>query len=178
MIVITILSIMALAIAPRISNFFGSERGNFVIFRSIIAKTFDDAFLKGHINFLVVHLYSPNSDSEENKNTITSRNNAISVVNLNPDDGSFTDSKNRLLAPRMFSETFKLEEVVLSSGEKISEGNVFIPFYPEGFSDDVIIHILENDEYRWSVVISKMQKEPILLQDYVDFEQVWQSDVY
>ena len=58
----------------------------------------------------------------------------------------------------------------MGSGEKITSGNVLIPFYPRGHSDDVIVHILSNDDERFSMRISKFRKEPKILPDYVSFD--------
>lgn len=167
-IVMVIISILSLLIVPRISNFFNIKRTNFLILTTTIAKTFDDSYINNRLNFLVVHLYEPMSDSEE-ENELFSRTNGISVVNLGS-NGSFTDSKNKLLKPREFSDSFKIEEVILSTGEAVTQGNVFIPFYPEGNSDNVILHILINEEERWSIRIFKMRKEPEVKIDYIKFD--------
>ncbi|MCU0822753.1 MAG: hypothetical protein MUC95_09845 [Spirochaetes bacterium] len=50
-------------------------------------------------------------------------------------------------------------------------GNVLIPFYSKGYSDNVILHILVNDEERWSVRIFKLKKEAEILPDYIDFSK-------
>ncbi|MCU0821660.1 MAG: prepilin-type N-terminal cleavage/methylation domain-containing protein, partial [Spirochaetes bacterium] len=46
MVVITIISIMTLLVLPRISRLFDTKRNNFFILTTVIAKTFDDSFLK------------------------------------------------------------------------------------------------------------------------------------
>lgn len=164
-IVLVIISIMTMLIIPRISNLFDSKRSNFIVLTTIIAKTFDDSFINDRLNFLVLHLYEPlSSDDVE----LFSRTNGISVVNLN-EDGQFVGSRNRLLKYKAFPDSFKLEEIILSTGEKIGMGNVLIPFYPDGYSDDVIIHILVNDEERWSVRIYKLKKEARIFPEYIDF---------
>lgn len=168
-IVMVIISIMALLIAPRLTDILGSRRGNFIILTSIIAKTFDDSFIRGRVNFLIVHLYEPDPDSEPGVNAdIFSRRNGVSVVNL--DEGAFVDSKNRLLQFKEYPSSFKIERVLLATGEKITLGNVIIPFYPKGYSDDIILHILVNDEERWSLRIYKLRKEAQIANGYIDFE--------
>jgi len=169
-IVVSIISIMMLLIVPRITSSLDSRRNNFFILTTVIAKTFDDSFLRERTNFLMLHLYEPMEEDVEIENEICSRTNGVSVVTLN-DDGNVIDSTNTRLKYREFPEDLKIEEVVLSTGEKIGLGNVLIPFYPKGYSDNVIIHILVDDEERWSVKIFKLQKEPEIIPEYVDFDE-------
>ena len=61
------------------------------------------------------------------------------------------------------------EEILLSTGEKITTGNVLIPYYPGGQSDNVILHILINNEENWSLRIYKMRKEPEIFHGYINF---------
>ncbi len=143
-IVLVIISIMTMLVAPRISVFMSGSRTNFIILQSIAAKTFDDALLKNRTNFLVFHMGESVSDLEDLGEKIFSRKNGVSVVNFV--NGEFKDSPNRLLSYQKFPASFKIEEVILSSGEKVSDGSVLVPFYPRGYSDDVIVHILVNDE--------------------------------
>ncbi len=168
-IVISIISVMTLLIIPRISRIFDSKRSNFFTLTTVIAKTFDDSFLKDRTNFLMIHLYEPMEDLEE-ENGIFSRPNGISVVNMK-EDGQFVDSQNKLLRYREFPDSFRIEAVVLSTGEKVGIGNVLIPFYPKGYSDNVILHILVDDEEEWSVRIYKFQKEAEIIPEYIDFSE-------
>lgn len=174
--VLAIIGIMTVVMAPFLSNYFGPQRSQFIIVESVIAKTFDDSFIHKRTNFLAIHLHSPLSDdSEEEENQpVFSRQNGISVVTMG-NDGIFVDSKNKMLSPRTFSDSFKIEEVLLSNGEKISEGTVLVPFYADGFSDNVIIHILASNDIKKSIVINKMQKNPMKLNDYVNFQDIWKS---
>jgi prepilin-type N-terminal cleavage/methylation domain-containing protein len=166
-IVIVIISILALLVAPRLTTFLGGRRGNFIILTSLIARTFDDSFIRGNTNFLIIHLYETDEESEV-ENEIFSRRNGVSVVTLKK-NGTFVDSKNRMLSYQEFSDDFKIEEVLLPSGDRITYGNVLIPFYPKGMADDAIIHILVDDEERWSVRIHKLRKEASIASDYIDF---------
>lgn len=168
MIVLVIISVLGMFIIPRMPSLMNSKRTNFLILTSVIAKTFDDSYIKERQNFLVIHLFEPMEETQEGD--LYARNNGISVVNLEQ-NGTFADSKNKLLKYQSFPESFKLEEILLSTGERIAQGNVFVPFYPSGTSDDVIIHILVNNEERWSVRIYKMRKEPEIISDYITFEQ-------
>jgi prepilin-type N-terminal cleavage/methylation domain-containing protein len=165
LIVISILSVMSLIVAPRLSNIFDSKRSNFLILTSMIAKTFDDSFAHDRTNFLLIHLYEPMSSNETNEK-VFSRKNGVSVVVRN-ETGNFEDNKNKLLQYKQFSDSFKIEEILLSTGERITTGNVLIPFYPGGQSDNVILHILINDQENWSVRISRMRKEPEIHQGYI-----------
>ncbi|MCX7678389.1 MAG: prepilin-type N-terminal cleavage/methylation domain-containing protein [Spirochaetes bacterium] len=166
-IVLVIISVITLIVAPRLSVFFSSSRTNFMLFASMIEKTFDDAYLKKRTNFLVLHLGEGPSELSEISEKIFSRKNGISVVNFI--DGKFKDSPNPLLSYREFPSSFKLEEVLLSTGEKVTTGNVLIPFYPNGYSDDVIVHIVTNDE-KYSFRIRKYQKKPQFAKDFINFD--------
>ncbi|MDY6968465.1 MAG: type II secretion system protein [Spirochaetota bacterium] len=168
LIVIAIISLMSLFVAPRISNFFGSARGSFIILTNMIAKTFDDSFINERLNFMVIHLSEPGEDTGEDKEDIFSHTNGVSVVNLN-EEGIFKETSNKLLKYKEFPDYFILEEVLISTGETITNGNVLIPFYPQGYSDNVILHILVNNEERWSVRIYKLQKEAEIFRDYIEF---------
>ncbi len=169
-IVLVIISVMSLLIIPRISNIFDSKRNNFFTLTTIMAKTFDDSFIKDRMNFLMIHLYEPMEEDIEQENEIFSRPNGVSVVILN-DEGKFVDSPNKLLKYREFPDSFKIEEVILSTGEKIGIGNVLIPYYPKGYSDNVILHILVNDEEKWSIRIYKLRKEADIFPEYIDFNE-------
>lgn len=168
-IVISIIAVMSLFVAPKIPNFLSSQRGNFIILTSIIAKSFDDSFIKGNTNYVVLHLNQADAEMTDYSDELFSRKNGVSVAILTP-DGKFIDSRNRLLKYQAFQDSFKLEEVLISTGETIRTGNVFVPFYPGGYSDDVVIHILVNNTDRWSVKIFKLRKEPKVLPEYVGFE--------
>lgn len=167
-IVLVIVSIMTLLVAPRVSVFMSGRRSNFIILQSMVAKAFDDAFIQNRTNFLVIHMGDSITELTDLDENIFSRKNGVSVVNFT--GGAFKDSPNPLLAYRRFPASFKFEEVIMASGEKISNGNVLIPFYPRGHSDDVIVHILSNDDERYSMRIMKFRKEPKILQDYVNFD--------
>jgi len=167
-VVIVIISIVMMITIPRVSSFLGNKRENFAILTSKIAKTFDDAFLHNHINYLAIHLEGTMLESTEDDDNIFGRDNGISVVNLS--NGKFVDSQRKILQYKNFPESFRITEVLLSSGETITEGNVLIPFYPQGYSDNVIVHLLVDDEEQWSLRIFKHLKEPRLIPEYVNFE--------
>ncbi|HDP79251.1 MAG TPA: type II secretion system protein [Spirochaetes bacterium] len=167
--VISILSVLSLLVFPRISLFFKGERGNFIVLTSIISKTFDEAYLKGDINYLVIHLAQPDHEMLDYGENIFSRSNGISVVKMN-EESAFVDSSHPLLGYHGFPGSFKIEEVLFRGNESVSRGSVLVPFYPSGISDNVILHILANGTDRWSVKISRMQKEPSILPDYITFQ--------
>jgi len=167
-IVIVIMSILALSVGPRMTSFFSTERENFAISTGLITKIFDDSYLNNRTNYLVIHLYETGDGSLEEKSEIFRRNNGLSVLLL--EDGVFKDNKRKILKNRAFPESFRFEKVVLANGEIIAMGSVLIPFYPQAYSDDVIIHVLVNDEERWSIKIRKYLKEPEVIPGYVLFE--------
>jgi len=167
--VISILSVLSLLVFPRISLFFKGERGNFIVLTSIISKTFDEAYLKGDINYLVIHLSQPDHEMLDYGENIFSRTNGISVIKMN-EESAFIDSPHPLLRYHAFPGSFKIEEVLFRENESVSRGSVLVPFYPSGISDNVILHILVNGSDRWSVRISRMQKEPSIVPDYITFQ--------
>jgi prepilin-type N-terminal cleavage/methylation domain-containing protein len=174
MVVLVVISIMALAVAPRMTNFFKNERENSAILTGLIAKTFDDSFLNDRINYLAIHLYDPGDEASETADKklkdIFSRRNAVSVLRL--ENGAFTDNRRRILETRNFADSFRLQEVILSSGEIMKRGTVIVPFYPRGYSDDVIIHVLMNGTDRASIRIRKHMKEPQVAPEYIGFDDI------
>lgn len=168
--VISIFSVMALLVFPRITLFFSNERGNFIVLTSIIAKTFDEAYLKGEMHYLVVHLAQQDNDLLEYGEDIFSRTNGVSVVTIK-NRNTFADSPHPLLKFHRFPESFTIEEVLVRGKSPVTRGSVLVPFYPQGASDNVIIHILVNRKDRWSVKISKMLKEPGIEREYINFRE-------
>ncbi|HEY1405739.1 MAG TPA: type II secretion system protein [Spirochaetota bacterium] len=173
LVVLTILSIMAIAVIPRISNALGGGKGGLIAFTSIIARTFDNSFLRGEECYLAIHCDTPSGKHE--KNEVLSRENGVSVL-VYSDDGTLIDTKSHMLKPISFPQSLKIEEVVLSTGEIIRSGTAIIPFHPEGYSDDAIIHILAGDD-RYSIVLYKLRKEPRVVKEYVSFEDVRSGNV-
>ncbi len=167
-IVIVVLSILYMIVTPRVSRIINTERDNFAILTGMIVKTFDDSFLHNTTNYLVVHLQNPDLEETESEDDFKNRNNAVSVLNVV--SGTWIDNKRKSLKWRKFSPAkFLIEEVVLQNGEKLTNGIVRIPFYPQGYSDNVIIHVLVNGTQKWSIKISKYIKEPKVLEGYVTF---------
>jgi len=167
-VVIVIISIVMIITLPRITNFMSNDRENFAILTGKIAKTFDDSFLHDKVNYLAIHLEGTMLESTEDDDTIWGRDNGISVINL--ENGKFVDNKRKILAYKKFPESFRIEEIILSNGEKLTEGTALVPYYPQGYSDNVIIHILVNDEEQWSLRIYKHLKEPRIIPEYITFE--------
>ncbi|TAL31356.1 MAG: type II secretion system protein [Spirochaetes bacterium] len=168
-IVISILSVMAMVVAPRIANFMNAERSGLIVVRALISKAFDDAFVKGRTNYVVFHLYERDMELSKFNEGVFERKNAISVLNLSP-EGKFTDSPQRLLRFHEFSDAFRIEEVLFAGGQVVRRGNVLVPFHPAGYSDDVIVHVLVNGTDQRSVRISKFLKEPSIEQGYARYE--------
>jgi prepilin-type N-terminal cleavage/methylation domain-containing protein len=168
-IVIVVISILFMVVTPRVSRIVNTERDNFALFTGLIAKTFDDSFLHNTINYLVIHLPNPELEESESESGILNRHNAVSVLNII--NGSYVENKRKTLKWRKFSPSkFLIEEIVRPNGEKLTSGNVWIPFYPQGYSDNVIIHILVNGAQKWSIKINKYIKEPKVLEGYVTYQ--------
>jgi prepilin-type N-terminal cleavage/methylation domain-containing protein len=167
-VVIAIVALMFMIAAPRVSRVFNSQRENFAIFTGMIVRTFDDAFLHNRTNYLTVHLLSADPEDTLGHKDVFNRHNGISVLNIV--EGEFVESKLKSLKFKEFSDSFLIEEVLLSTGEKITNGNVMIPFYPQGYSDNVIIHIMVNGGQQWSIRIVKHMKEPKVLEGWITHE--------
>lgn len=167
-----IISILMGVAGPRVAGFFTSKRENLVIFTGIIRKVFDDAFLNDRVNYLIIHLSEPtlSESEEEEEGSLMIRENGISVANLV--NGKFVESKRKIFEYKKFPDSFRIDEVVLNTGEVITSGNVMIPFYPQGYSNNVIIHLVINDEERISVRIYKQLKDPEIDKGYTFFDSV------
>jgi len=166
-IVVTIVSILSIIVIPKLTRAIGEDKESIAVLSGIISKTFDDAFLKDHINYLVIHLHSPGPLGEK-KDEIQSRTNGVSVILREGD--KYVDNKRNILKYKKFPDYFKIEEVVLTTGDKITDGNVIIPFYPQGFSDNFIIHIADGDR-KSSIRMFKYLKEPKIYSDYIEFDK-------
>jgi prepilin-type N-terminal cleavage/methylation domain-containing protein len=167
-----IISILVGIVGPRVSGFLSNKRENLVIFTGIIKKVFDDAFLNDKVNYLVIHLSDStlSESDDEDESNLLSRDNGISVANLV--DGRFVESTRKLFTHKKFPDSFRIDEVVINTGETITSGNVIVPFYPQGYSDNVIIHLIINDEERISVRIYKQLKEPEIEKGYTFFDRI------
>jgi prepilin-type N-terminal cleavage/methylation domain-containing protein len=172
LVVVLIISILVGSVGPRVTGFFSSKRENLIIFTGIIKKVFDDAFLNDRVNYLVIHLSDStlSETDEEEESDLLQRENGISVANLI--DGRFVESKRRIFQHKRFPDSFRIDEVVLHTGETVTSGNIIVPFYPQGYSDNVIIHLIINDEERISVRIYKQLKEPEIEKGYAFFDRV------
>jgi prepilin-type N-terminal cleavage/methylation domain-containing protein len=175
-VVLAIITLMSAMVIPRISVYFGGGKGDILVLRSVIAKTYDNAFLRSEKCFLVIHCSTPDVNLREyDPDKILSRENGVSVAVMNA-EGILTDSKNRSLQFRRFPSGFKIDEVILSNGETIKGGSAMIPFDSDGISSDAIIHItIGNDPY--SVVIYRLRKESISVEGHVDFDAVRNGEI-
>ena len=175
LIVITLLSIVSIVIVPRVSNLFDNSQKNLSLVSSMVVKTFDDAFINNRINFLRVHLYfTAVTEFDDQNKEILERSNGISVVNVTT-EGLMFDSQNKMLKPRQFSSGFMINRVLLDDGSDITSGTALIPFYPDGFSQNAIIHVTLNDTEHYSIIISKLMKYPYTKEGHIDFESMWKS---
>jgi prepilin-type N-terminal cleavage/methylation domain-containing protein len=167
-VVIAVIALLFMIAVPRLSRIMSTQRENFALFTGMAAQTFDDAFLKSRTNFFTIYLNGPDPEDAAAQKDTSNRRNGIGVqVHEN---GEFVDSKRKSLRYKDFSNSFLLEEVITPSGEKITNGNVLVPFYPQGYSRGCIVHILVKDEQRWSVIIDKHMKEPKVVEGYVTFD--------
>lgn len=169
LVVIALLAIMSAAALPRLTSFFNTAGENTAIATTLIVRAFDDAFIHDSINYLAVHLAAPPEEEETDdaSKEIFTRRNAISVLKLK--DGVFVDSSRQILKSRQFPDSFRIEQAILSSGELVTSGSVLVPFYPAGYSDNVLLHVLINNQRRISIKIRKYMKEPEVIEDYIAF---------
>lgn len=170
-VVLAVFSILSVVVMPRIMNYLSSTRDNFLLLTTTIKKTFDDAFINQHTNFLILHCDNKESEVSDISSSIFERSNAISVAILD-EKSEFIDSKNKLLKFRQFPDSFSIKEVLLTDGTIYTTGNIFIPFYPSGFSSSAIIHILINNEEEWSVIINPYLREPTVIKGYSTYEEI------
>jgi prepilin-type N-terminal cleavage/methylation domain-containing protein len=173
LIVVALIGILSVVIIPKISRYMRNDRTSLLLISSIIAKTFDDSFIKTRTNYLAIHLNKPDeADPDDTLGDFAKRENGISVLNIDG-DGKFTESKNPMLHKREFSGNFTLEEVILPGSDKITSGTVLIPFNPGGSSENAIINIRNSQNKEYSIFISKFRKEPHLFSGFSDFKTVW-----
>jgi prepilin-type N-terminal cleavage/methylation domain-containing protein len=176
LIVITIFALISAMILPRVSVFFGGGKGDILVLRSYIAKTFDNTFLKGERSLLAIHCSVPDPKPlDYDPDGILSRENGVSVAVLNG-EGFLADTKNRALSFHRFPSGFRIERVILSNGEKIEKGSALIPFDSDGISNDAIIHITVG-ESPYSVIIYRLRKEPMSTEGHVDFDAVRNGEI-
>jgi hypothetical protein len=164
--VVAILGIIMAAVVPQIGILQSGKR-NLKIFTSLITKVFDDSYLNGRVNYMAVHLNDSKQDQTELANKIFSRRNGISVLNIS--NNQFVENKRDIFKFRNFPGSFVIEQVVLSSRERIARGSVIIPFHTDGSSDNVIIHVKVDGDQKFSIKLNKYMKEPQVVPGYITF---------
>ncbi|MFW5808114.1 MAG: type II secretion system protein [Spirochaetota bacterium] len=175
---ITLISVLSVVVAPRIANYFGGQRKNLSFLTAVITKTFDDAFVNNRTNLLAIHLAYPDAEgmAEENS-TILERTNGYSVITISG-DGTMVESDRPVLKSRTFPGSFLIERVISSNGVSDDSGTILVPFYPEGYSSDTIIHVSADNHRQYSIIISKLKKEPYVRDGHVDFETMWEDGAF
>lgn len=168
-VVIAIISILFMIAVPRVSRIFTTQREHFAVLTGVIVKSFDDAFLHNRTNYLKLYLKSAGAAVTADQGDDAQRNNGYAVQVI--EDGVMKDHRLASLRYRSFSDDFIIEEVITQAGGKVTEGRAIIPFYPQGYSDNVIIHILVNGSQQWSVRIDKHIKEPRVVEGYKGYEE-------
>lgn len=165
MVVIAVIAIMALVTVPRMTSFFSSRSENMAMLSKLIAKTHDDSFLNNRINFLTIHLYDRDPEKSDENDPLLTRRNAVSVLNIQ--GTKFVENERRILQAHEFPDSFQLKEVVLKNGTVLRNGYVLIPYQPQGYSDNAVIHVLINNEEQWSVRIRRHFREPEVVSGWV-----------
>ena len=173
LVVVAIIATMTAVIIPRVSTIFNRDKEAFAIATGLIARTFDDSFLKGKINFLAIYLNENDPKKIEQipkeQREIFSHSNALAVLEL--EDSKFVQSSRDIFKLREFPKSFTFERVLFASGNTVEEGVVLIPFFPNGSSENFIIHVNVNNAEPWSIKIDKYRKEPGVIHGFIDYEE-------
>jgi len=172
-VVMAILSVMAITLVPKISAFLGGGRGDLISFQGFVAKTFDNAFLRNETCFLAIHCYSPNPKSGQQD--MLAHENGLSVLVMS-DENSLVETKRRTLSRISFPDSFKIDEVILSTGETVRSGTAIIPFSADGYSDDTIVHISIHD-VPYSILIYKHIKSPRQISGSVTMDDMRRGNI-
>lgn len=175
MIVLALLAVMSIAVAPRVSSYFSSQKRNLYIVSSIISRTFDDSFIRKRSNYLLIHLASPQIEITDTKNAeYLQKTNAVSVVNIGL-EGVFSDSPNPVLKTQSFTGLFTLDEVITENGEHHKSGTVIIPFYPEGFSENFVLYVTVNNN-PMTLINTKFTKTPLIQYGHTDYAEFFSKN--
>ena len=142
-IVVAILAIMSVIALPKLTGFLGNERKESMLLKAYIEAVTDDSFIHRKTNYLCIHLSKPGSKNAELFDEKYNDNNLVNVYEL--DNGKFIPNSNRILKSRSFSSSFILDQVIMEGGNRISSGNVLIPFYSDGTSSGFIINIISSE---------------------------------
>ncbi len=173
MVVIALLSMLTAVALPRATNFFRSNKESFAIMTGVMAKTFDDSYLKNRTNYVAVHMFQPDPGVKEitdrEKRELFDKSNGISVLLLH--NGEFVPNERKILSFRDFPSSFVIERVILPGGKTIESGTALIPYYPDGSSSDAIVHVTVDNEKRWSIQINKFMKEPAVIKDHITYSE-------
>ncbi|MBN1501171.1 MAG: prepilin-type N-terminal cleavage/methylation domain-containing protein [Spirochaetes bacterium] len=172
-VVLSIISIMSVVAAPKLSIFFSGKRKNVSLVRNYIAKTFDDAFLNYRNNYLIIHLNEPDDKNADRSDGLFSGTNSLSVLNI--ENTKFVLSQEKLLQPLEFNNNFIFDSVLMDDTTEVQNGYVIIPFYKEGYSVNRIIYIRYNDDNYLTVFISKFEKEPYIFEGKLNYENIWKA---
>jgi prepilin-type N-terminal cleavage/methylation domain-containing protein len=172
-VVMAILSVMAITLVPKISAFFGGGRGDLISFQGFVAKTFDNAFLRNETCYLAIHCYSPALKSGQQD--VLTHENGLSVLVMS-DENELVESKRRILSKISFPDSFKIEEVILSTGETIRSGTALISFSADGYSDDTVVHISIHD-IPYSILIYKHLKSPKQISGTVSMDDMRKGNI-
>lgn len=143
MVVISIIAIMSVIALPKLTGFIGDDRKELSLLSAYIEAVTDDSFVSRETSYLCIHLSIPDAKNSELFDNSFNDSNMVSVYKFI--NGKFIRNKNEVLKNRSFSSSFILDEVILDGGRVISHGNVFIPFYSDGSSEEFTLKIRTGD---------------------------------
>lgn len=155
LVVITIIAIMSVIALPKLTGFIGNERKESSLLVAYIEAVTDDSFVSRKVNYLCIHLAKPDIKNTEFFDDSYNDTNMVNVYNFI--NGKLVRNKSEVLKNRSFSSSFVLDEVILDGGRIISRGNVLIPFYSDGSSEEFSVKI-SSDKDKLFIKKSRINK--------------------
>ncbi|MFK8137344.1 MAG: Tfp pilus assembly protein FimT/FimU [Bdellovibrionales bacterium] len=124
------------------------------------------------------HLFDPRDDQEEREAKLEAKKRA--------DDGETTETEEAargfqidskvLKKPKKLPEGYRFKSISYSNRETISEGQAYIYFYPQGFTEESLIHIQnEKDNINWSLLVHPLTGYVDILTQEVKLEDLKQG---
>lgn len=143
-VVIAILAIMSVIALPKISGLLGDNRKSSAIISAYITAVTDDAFINRKTNYLCIHLSHSGDKKQDLFGDSFVKSNSINVYEFT--GGKFLENQSTVLKFRDFGSSVFIDKVILDGNKVVSEGNVLIPFYSDGSSENFEIRLNSDNE--------------------------------
>jgi prepilin-type N-terminal cleavage/methylation domain-containing protein len=154
-IVIFIIAIIATIAVPRIRDVMRTELGSTTRRLSNASRfLYEEATLRGTVLALVVDL----------------ERQAYWVARVDPATGELQPDDDLLSKPVIMPPDVRIADVVLPSVGKLSQGVASTYFYPEGWADAAVIHIVDRNRDAYTVRIDPVRGKGEVLEGYKEFE--------